>query len=59
MAVYRGVILVEHDGHAERWELIWFLAEACRIVFEDDDAPGEIGKLNVQILWESLLDLDD
>lgn len=58
MAVYRGVILVEHDGHAERWELIRFLADACRVVFEDDDTPGHIEELRVEILWGSLLDMD-
>lgn len=55
MRTYRGVVVVTHNGHVPRDELIQHLAERTALDIHDSEIDG----LQVVILWRSLTDTEE
>ena len=54
MPTYRGVVVVTHEGHVPKDDLIQHLAEQVML----DIPEPEIDGLQVVILWRSLVDIE-
>ena len=54
MRTYRGVVVVTHNGHVPKDELIQHLAERTELEIHSSEIDG----LQVVILWRSLTDTD-